>query len=133
MFYEGVGGLRYSAKVLRLTYNFDFMKIVKNNFIPFEGFKCMQFLNIIFVRDGYELSDKDIRHEEIHWAQQKEMFIIFFWLWYIFEWLFRSVAYWSFRKAYKYMSFEMEAYFHDDLLYYLEHREKYYWTKYLRL
>ena len=31
------------------------------------------------------------------------------------------------------MSFEMEAYFHDDLLYYLEHREKYYWTKYLRL
>ena len=38
VFYEGVGGLRYSAKVLRLTYNFDFMKIVKNKFIPFEKY-----------------------------------------------------------------------------------------------
>lgn len=109
------------------------MKIVRTRYIPFRGFKCMQFLCFILVRRGIELSDKDVRHESIHWEQQKELLIVFFWLWYVLEWLLRLLCYWDFKKAYRKISFEQEAYFHDELLYYLEHREKYYWRNYLRL
>ena len=79
------------------------------------------------------MSDKDVRHESIHWEQQKELLIVFFWLWYVLEWLLRLLCYWDFNKAYRKISFEQEAYFHDELLYYLEQREKYYWRNYLRL
>ena len=40
---------------------------IHNNFIPFRGYKAMTLLCFIFVRNGIELSDEDIRHELIHW------------------------------------------------------------------
>ena len=73
----------------------------------------------------------DIHHERIHESQQKEMLVVFFYLWYFFEWLIRVFRALVFRKgnAYKDISFEREAYENEtDILY---ERNRYAWFKYL--
>ena len=64
-----------------------------------------------------------INHEKIHLRQQLELLIVFFYLWYIIEYY-----YWYFKLknsflAYKYISFEREAYAMEDDLHYLETRK----------
>ena len=53
---------------------------------------------------------KGRKHEKIHIAQQKEMLVIPFYLWYFIEWLVRL-----FKKgnAYQNISFEREAYVNE--------------------
>ena len=72
-----------------------------------------------------------INHEKIHLRQQLELLIIFFYLWYIIEYY-----YWYFKlknsfMAYKYISFEREAYAMEDDLNYLETRKTWSFWKYL--
>ena len=40
------------------------MKIIYNNYIPFNGFKAINLFGIVFARR--KLSQKDIKHELIH-------------------------------------------------------------------
>jgi len=70
-----------------------------------------------------------INHESIHWKQQMEMLIIFFYLWYFIEWLIRIPI--NGKSAYRSLSFEREAYTNDDNLNYLETRKPFSWFKYL--
>jgi hypothetical protein len=72
-----------------------------------------------------------IRHESIHIKQQVEMLIIFFYLWYVFEWLLKFIRYKKFEVSYRNLSFEKEAYSNENDLLYLNKRKKYSWTKYL--
>jgi hypothetical protein len=44
------------------------MKIIRNNIIPFKGFKAINLFGILFVRGNAELSDEVINHESIHTA-----------------------------------------------------------------
>ena len=37
----------------------------------------------IYIKEGYENQRGIITHEKIHWQQQLEMLIIFFYLWYV--------------------------------------------------
>jgi hypothetical protein len=69
-------------------------------------------------------------HENIHWKQQMEMFIIFFYLWYLIEWIIRIFV--NGKKAYISLSFEREAHANDDNLNYLETRKKFSWFKYIK-
>ena len=82
--------------------------------------------------DSFE--HKDIKylanHELIHWKQQKEMFIIFFYLWYLIEWIVNIFIYG--KKAYIKISFEQEGYFNGKNLNYLKSREKYAWLRYIK-
>lgn len=105
------------------------MKIIYNNIIPFPGYKAINLFGILFVRKGYNMSDEDINHEAIHTAQMKEMLYIFFYVWYIVEWVIRL-----FKKgnAYRNISFEQEAYNNEDNLEYLNNRKHYEWFKYLK-
>lgn len=104
------------------------MKIVRNKFIPFQGYKAINLFGILFVRS--ELKDVDINHEAIHTAQIKEMFFIFFYIWYFIEWIIRLVL---FKKGnpYRGISFEVEAYYHQDDLDYLNNRKHFSWLKYI--
>ena len=104
------------------------MKIVYNNWIPFSGFKCINICGILFVRNGKVMSDKDINHELIHTEQMKEMFYVFFYLWYFVEWLVRLFGK---GNAYRNISFECEAYDNDDNFNYLNERKPFAWMKYL--
>jgi hypothetical protein len=67
-----------------------------------------------------------INHERIHHRQQLEMGLLFFYIWYVFEFVFRYVQYLNFEAAYRNISFEREAYANDEKLDYLNNRN--FWT-----
>lgn len=71
-------------------------------------------------------SIQTISHERIHWIQQREMLCLFFYLWYLIEWLIKLLPYG--RDAYWNISFEREAYDHEDLP---DGRQPYGWLRYI--
>jgi len=86
---------------------------------------------IYFRKEEYFNDERRVNHESIHWHQQMEMLIIFFYLWYLIEFLIKFLYYWSWYKTYINLSFEREAYKHDDNLDYLLHRKWFSWMKYI--
>lgn len=104
------------------------MKIIYNNIIPLPGFKAINLFGVLFVKKGCTMSDIDLNHEAIHTAQMKEMWYIFFYLWYMIEWVVRL-----FKKgnAYRNISFEQEAYDNQSWLKYLQNRTRFEWIDYL--
>lgn len=108
------------------------MKIIYNNLIPFKGYKAINLFGILFIRKGCIMSDIDLNHEAIHTAQIKEMLYIFFYLWYIIEFiiLFFINSSKSWNERYHQISFENEAYSNQDDLEYLNKRKHYSWIKY---
>ena len=106
------------------------MKIVINKLIPFPGFIAMNLFGCLFVRqdEKEKLSEITINHEAIHTAQIKEMWYIFFYIWYLFEWIYRVLfIYEDFHDAYRNLKFEKEAYDNQDNLDYLKTRKKFAW------
>ncbi|QAA81776.1 hypothetical protein EI546_08605 [Aequorivita sp. H23M31] len=72
-----------------------------------------------------------LNHERIHLKQQLELFIIFFYLWYSVEFLFRWIYYRDRYQAYKNISFEREAYFNECNIHYLKSRSIWSFLNYL--
>ena len=103
------------------------MKIVRNNIIPFKGFKVINLFGILFCKKDAVISEIDINHEEIHTAQMKEMLYIFFYIWYFIEWLIKFFIYWNNKKAYRNISFEREAYMNEKNMEYPNNRKHYIW------
>ncbi len=86
----------------------------------------------ILVKPGTILKESDILHETIHWEQEKETLIIGFYLWYILEFLIRwIISGFKWKKSYKAISFEKEAYEGEKNPEYLTTRKHYNWIKYL--
>lgn len=108
------------------------MKIIRNNIIPFRGYKAVNLFGILFVRGDAMLRSTDINHEEIHTAQMKEMLYVFFYLWYVVEWLVRLIQYRDAKKAYRNISFEREAYANQSDMRYLQGRKRWVWAGYLK-
>lgn len=88
------------------------MKIIKNNIIPFKGFKAVTIWPFIFVRGSF--NNIDLNHENIHGKQQIELLLIFFYIIYFIEWIF---------KGYRKISFEKEAFNNENNLDYLKQRK----------
>lgn len=99
--------------------------IIYNNIIPFKGYLAINLFGIIFVKENLKrlFKERDLNHERIHTAQMKELLFIFFYLWYIIEWLIRLIIYQSASKAYRNIWFEKEAYNNQDNLEYLKNRK----------
>ena len=104
------------------------MIIIRNNIIPFKGFKAVNLFGILFVRKNAKINAVTINHEEIHTRQMKELLYVFFYIWYFSEWLIRL-----FMKgnAYKNTCFEKEAFCNDTDMNYLKYRTHYSFIKYL--
>lgn len=84
------------------------MKVIYNSLIPFKGFSAINLFGVVFARNEYkDLSQRTLNHEAIHTAQMREMAYVFFYLWYLAEWLIKLPKYG--RKAYNNLSFEREA------------------------
>ncbi|MFD1315554.1 hypothetical protein ACFQ39_08010 [Namhaeicola litoreus] len=64
-----------------------------------------------------------MNHEKIHLKQQVEMLWLFYFIWYLLEFLFHFMKYRNFLKAYKAISFEKEAYANEQNLNYLLERK----------
>ena len=80
------------------------------------------------------LSDNEvlINHERIHLKQQIELLWIFFFIWYIIEFIIRLVYYRNWKKAYRNISFEREAYQNEFDLDYLKYRKFWDFLKYIK-
>ena len=122
------------------------MKIIRNKFIPFPGYKCINLFGILFAREKAKIDDVTINHEAIHSRQFVELMVLFamatvfirwwlpvfapfaFYVWYIVEWLIRL-----FKKgnAYRKISFEKEAYANQGDFSYLKGRRFFNFLKYM--
>ena len=103
------------------------MKIIINNILPPKGFKCINLFGILFCRR--QLNEIDINHETIHTKQMQELLYIFFYLWYVIEYLVKLIIYRNTKLAYRNISFEREAYSNQSNLSYLNRRKHYSWFK----
>ena len=72
-----------------------------------------------------------INHENIHLRQQKEMFWILFFLFYIIEYFIKLIIYKKPKLAYFNLSFEREAYQNEQNLNYLRQRKFWNFLNYL--
>lgn len=103
------------------------MKILRNKYIPFSGYKAMNLFGILFVRNNARIDEITLNHERIHSAQIKELLYIFFYVWYIIEWLVRLPK----GNAYRNICFEKEAYDNQRNLNYLKTRKRFAFLKHL--
>lgn len=107
------------------------MKIVKNKFIPPRGFTYVNLFGVLFTRRDRAISDKTLNHEMIHTEQMKEMLYVFFYIWYVAEWLVKLIILRDGHKAYRAISFEREAYENQENIAYREGRKHYHWLSYV--
>lgn len=83
----------------------------------------------IYVRENRYLNNKRlINHESIHWKQQLEMLIVFFYIWYIIEWFIRLFT--NSGNAYKSISFEREAKKYELDENYINNRKLFAWINF---
>jgi hypothetical protein len=106
------------------------MKIIYNKIIPFGSeFTAINLFGIIFAK-GH--CDKvTVNHEKIHTAQMKELCYVLFYLLYVIEWTAKLVIYGNHMKAYRRISFEMEAYAHQNDREYLKERKHFAFLRYI--
>lgn len=111
------------------------MKIIKNKFIPFKGYKLMNFFGVIFQRNDIVVTETEYNHEKIHLKQMQEMLWIPFYLWYGLEYLCIMLSCKWNKQSDKYhdVSFEEEAHNNDKNLNYCKERKHYSWFKYVKI
>jgi len=85
------------------------------------------FLKKKHLKDDFVL----LNHEFIHLQQQKELFWIVFFIWYLLEYLIKLIYYRNTYLAYKNISFEREAYSNEHDLDYLKNRKNYSFIKFI--
>lgn len=123
------------------------MKIIRNKYIPFPGFKAINLFGVLFVKNNAKIDDVTINHEAIHSRQFVELMVLFaaatvfirwwlplfaplfFYVWYAVEWLVHLIRFRSTYIAYRRLSFEREAYTHQVDMSYTNGR---YWFNFLK-
>lgn len=106
------------------------MRIVRSRYLPpLRRHAAINLFGVFFVHPGVHVSERLINHERIHTAQMRELGYLPFYIIYLIEWMLRLVMK---DNAYLSISFEREAYKHEDEPDYLERRKHYAWVKYLK-
>lgn len=105
------------------------MEIVYCKYFPLRPYKAITILKWIIVREDAKecFTQFDYNHECIHYAQEKELWYIGFYLLYFFEFLLGLAYFLNWNKAYRNISFEVEAYGHQNEVNYLQHRKRFAW------
>ncbi len=105
--------------------------VVVNRFLVPKGYAAITLFPFVFVREESKKNNKRlINHEKIHLRQQVELLIVFFYLWYVVDFLIKCVVYRGFNKAYRNIVFEREAYANQYNFEYLKHRKLFSFLKY---
>ncbi len=101
-------------------------KLLKNTKIT--GITLFPF---IFLRSLKDKENRElVNHERIHLRQQLELLIVFFYIWYLIEYLYRYYQYGNWFMAYRQISFEREAYAKEEDFEYLKQRKLFSFWKY---
>lgn len=107
------------------------MIFISKYIVP-KGFNGITLFPFIFLIDKNLKQDSVlIHHEKIHLQQQKEMFIIFFYLFYGLEWCIKLLKYKTKHSTYLNISFEREAYQNENNINYLKTRKLWAFLNYL--
>ena len=133
------------------------MIIIRNKFIPFPGFRAMNFLGLLFVKKNTKLTKKNMNHERIHSRQIIEvialslfpltiylhfggkwfigaLFSLFsYYIWYVIEWVVHLMMGKGKHEAYRSICFENEAYSNDTNFEYLKNRSLFNFFDYIKL
>ena len=109
------------------------LKRVYSNIIPFQGYVAMTLYPWVFIRKSAaeRYTEAADRHEATHGYQQIETLWVLFFLIYLVEYLVKLVITFDHRTAYRSISFEQEAYMHEDDASYNSSRKHYTWVKYI--
>jgi len=83
-----------------------------------------------FIIAREEMSEDVLNHESIHIAQQKELFVVFFYMLYGWDYLRGYIKFRDKELAYRRIRFEQEAYAQMFNESYLDNRKPYSWRKY---
>ena len=85
----------------------------------------------VLIRPEYRGNTIMQQHERIHLAQQIEMLVIPFYLWYLCEYIVKLIRYGDHFTAYVSLSHEVEAYTWQKWPDYLKTRKHYFWIRYV--
>ncbi|WP_142784001.1 hypothetical protein [Changchengzhania lutea] len=108
------------------------MILISNFLIP-KGYRGLTLFPFIVLRSKDLKSNTFlINHEKIHLRQQLELLVLPFYIFYGIEFLYRWALYKNWHMAYINISFEREAYTHENDLDYLKHRQNWDFLEYLR-
>ena len=120
------------------------MKIIYNSIIPFKGYAYMNIFGVLFARNDlkYPMTQCDINHESIHSEQYKDLGYIMFLPLYLLEWIIKLPFGLFYNKkqkngravtkvAYRSISLEQEAFYHQYDYDYLNNRKRYNWVKFI--
>lgn len=110
------------------------LKRVYNKHFPCGGYPYLTFYPWVFIREGAKrrYTAKANRHETTHAHQQVETLWILFLMLYGLEWLVKYFfCKFDGHRAYRSISFEQEAYEHEDEVGYNHVRHHYAWVKYI--
>jgi len=87
----------------------------------------------IILRSQHDVQNKSlIIHERIHLRQQAELLVVFFYLWYLIEYLIYRIQGKTHFEAYRSISFEKEAYTNEWKQDYPAGRSYFAFLKYIR-
>jgi len=108
------------------------MLVLVNKYLLRKGFNGIALWPFIILRKKEMKKDlRILNHERIHLQQQAELLVLFFYFWYLIEFLVRWVHYKNRDQAYRNISFEREAYTNEKDLNYLKKRSFYSFMKFI--
>lgn len=104
--------------------------IIICRFIVPKSYDGITLYPFIFLRSEDMRRDEVLlNHEKIHLKQQLELFIVFFYLWYILSFLWNLLKTKNVKKAYSLICFEQEAYKYESDFNYIKSRPRYAFMK----
>lgn len=113
-------------------YYLCFMIIVSRGLLKNTKISAITLFPFILLRNADFKKDAVLlNHEKIHLHQQRELLIIFFYIWYVVEYYFLVFKLKNRFLAYKSISFEREAYAMEHDLNYLDSRKAWSFWKYI--
>lgn len=102
------------------------------NLFSFGRANAITIYPFIFLKStSFKCNENLIRHERIHLRQALELGILFFYVWYLIEFVFRFIQLKDFDRAYLRISFEREAYDKEGEPDYLNRRTLWSFWRYL--
>jgi hypothetical protein len=110
------------------------MKIISNKytdwFLSKVKVSAITLYPFIIVKTKLQKNKKLLNHEKIHLAQQKELFVIGFYVWYICSFVKNYLKFFDYWASYQYIIFEREAYINEKNFSYLKNRKKFNFLKF---
>ena len=83
-----------------------------------------------FIISSSDMDEFTMNHELIHYEQQKELYLIGFYVLYVYDYIKGVLKYQDKEQAYRNIRFEQEAYLNDNDLGYISKRKRNSWKKY---